>query len=295
MVFESNPVDLCGWEAKEKARQFARQWNLRMMPQEGALKELTNSRLRRPLAVNKSLTCTDVKVGDTVVLYKAQRKKSPQRWRSPALILDIDEMGATVKFQPQPFKVSRFRMRKKGADKDVEDSEIDPLQARFRPIGADLGSQLRQVDLGKEMEGDREDGESTQSTGTPESGSGPRPGMIPAPDLASLSAQLPPPRTTLERRQLLESFFDKTCAPSQAPRAEGAQYGEITREQLHEQCPQCGKRKRESKELLKTRLSTMGAAEEKRSTKEVAKKDGKRERAPVTGVKVADNPTQPTD
>ena len=69
------------------------------MAQERALKEKANSRLRRLLALNKSFTYADVKIGDAVLFYKAQNKKSTPRRRGPTLILDIEGTGATVKFQ----------------------------------------------------------------------------------------------------------------------------------------------------------------------------------------------------
>ena len=105
-----------------------------------------------------------------------------------------------MKFQTQISTVARFRERKKGEEKNAEDAELDPLHTRFRRIGADLGSQLGQVDAGKDLEVDRGDGDLTSSTGTPESDSGPRPEMIPA--------QSPSPRASLDKHQHLESSFD---------------------------------------------------------------------------------------
>ena len=70
MVFASNPADLYGWAGKDehsafaqetsKSGQFAPQWKLCMMAQEGALKKIADTRLRRLLAYYKSFTCTDV-------------------------------------------------------------------------------------------------------------------------------------------------------------------------------------------------------------------------------------------
>ena len=77
-----------------------------MMAQEAALKESAASKLRRLSAFNKSFTCTDVEIGDTVLCYKTQKKKSAPRRRGPALILDIDETGVTVKFQSQLCKAA---------------------------------------------------------------------------------------------------------------------------------------------------------------------------------------------
>ena len=84
------------------------------------------------------------------------------------------------------------------------------------------------MDVEKDMEVEREDGNFTSITGMPGSDPGPQPEMIPAPDSLSLSAQLPSPRTSLEKRQHLESSVDKACAPPQAPRADGAQYDKLT-------------------------------------------------------------------
>ena len=126
-------------------------------------------------------------------------------------------------------------MRKKGKGRDVEDAELDPLHARFGRIGADLESQLRQVDVGRDMEAEREDGKCTSSTGATKSDSAPQTEKIPAPDSLPLSARLPAPRTSLEKHPHLESSSDKVCAPSQAPRADGAQYDGLTGGQLHDQ------------------------------------------------------------
>ena len=168
MVFGSNPVDLSGWEDKDEdlvfaqdtplSGQFAHQWKLRMMAQEAALNEIASSKLRRSLAFNKSCACADVKIGDAILCNKAQRKKSTPRRRGPALILDIDETGVTAKVQSQTLKVARFCVRKKGEEKDAEDAESHPMREQFRRIRADLGSHLRQVDVGKDSGADREDG-----------------------------------------------------------------------------------------------------------------------------------------
>ena len=191
------------------------------MAQEAALKEFAAGRLRRLLAFNKSLTCADKDIGDAALFYKAQSEGGAPRRRVPALILDIDETGAIVKFQSQMRKAARFCVRKKGEEKDVEDAELDPVRTRFRQSGADLGSQLRHVDVEKDMEVEREDGNSTLNTGPPKSGSGPWPEVIPVPDPPSLSAQLPSPHVTMDKQRHVGSTFGMKCAPSQAPRAAG--------------------------------------------------------------------------
>ena len=79
------------------------------------------------------------------------------------------------------------------------EDELDQVWARFRQVGTDLGSQLRQVDVEKDMEVGRGDEGSTLSTGTPESGSEPE--MIPAPGSPTLSGQLPSPHVSSDTRQ----------------------------------------------------------------------------------------------
>ena len=203
-----DPVDLYGWEGQDEDLAFAQgtslsgqlvqQWELRMMAQEAALEEIAASGVRRSLAFKKPCTCTDVEIGDTVLSYEAQRKKSTPRREGPAVISDIDGTGATAKFQSQIFNVARICVREKGEEKDVEDAELVPVRTGFRWSGADLGSQLRHVDVGEDMAADREDGNSSLSTGTPDRGSGHRPEMIPAPEFPPLSAQLPSPHLTMD-------------------------------------------------------------------------------------------------
>ena len=93
-----------------------------MMAQEAALKEVANSKLRRLPARKKSFKCTDVQIGDAAIFFEATNRKIKPRWRGPERILDIDETGATVKFQSQTSKVARFCVRKKVEEKDVEEA-----------------------------------------------------------------------------------------------------------------------------------------------------------------------------
>ena len=109
--------------------QFPQRRKLRMMAQDAALKECASSRLRRLLAYNKSSNCSDVKIGNAGILSEAASKESMPRCRGPALILDIDQTGATAKLQSQTFKVARFCARGKVEAKDVEDAELDSMRA----------------------------------------------------------------------------------------------------------------------------------------------------------------------
>ena len=147
----------------------------------------------------------------------------------------------------------------------MEEAELDPARVRFRQSGSGLVDRPGPIDVGKGMEADREEGNSTLSTGTPESGSGPRPEMISAPDSPCSSAQLPTPQDPTFTIQPMGSSFDRTCEPSQGPTADEAQYDELTSGQFHDQCPKRGYRKRESKAVLKTRLPTTDATEAQRN------------------------------
>ena len=76
--FGSNPADLFGWCEKDEdllfrhdvalPGQFAQQWKLRIMAPEAATKEVAKSKLRILLAYHKSFQCTDVGIGDTLLL-----------------------------------------------------------------------------------------------------------------------------------------------------------------------------------------------------------------------------------
>ena len=137
------------------------------MAREAALREIAADRLRRSLAFNKSFTCTDAKIGGTVRPKKALRQRGAGRWRGPALVWDIDETGVPAKFQSQSFKVALFCARKGGGEKDVGGAVLDFFQASFRQIGADLGSQLRQVGVAEDLEADREVWDSLLSKSAP--------------------------------------------------------------------------------------------------------------------------------
>ena len=104
---------------------------------------------------------------------------------------NIGEAGVTVKFQSQLFKVARFCVRKRGEEKDVVEEELGPVRVRPLRNGSGPGGELRNVELGSEMEVDREDGNSTSNSGIPESGCRPQPETIPVPDSPSLSVRLP--------------------------------------------------------------------------------------------------------
>ena len=105
----------------------------------------------------------------------------------------------------------------------MEEEALDPVRVRLHQSESGLRDQLRQVEVETEMWPDSEDGNSTLSTGAPASGCGPQPETIPAPGSPTLSVRLPTPHQSEVTSHPLESSFDRTCAPSQALRAEGAQ------------------------------------------------------------------------
>ena len=129
LVFGSNPTDLYSWDDSDDGRlfaqdtsisgQFAQQRQGRIRAQEAALAGVANSKLRRLLAYNKTFDCIDIKVGDSVLFYKAPQKKRNPRWRGSATILDNDECGVTMKSQSQYFKVARYCVRRKVEEKDL--------------------------------------------------------------------------------------------------------------------------------------------------------------------------------
>ena len=69
------------------------------MAQGAPSKDIANSKLRRPLALNESLACTDAPVGDSVLFHTLVGREGVPRWRRQAVALDIDEGGVAAKLQ----------------------------------------------------------------------------------------------------------------------------------------------------------------------------------------------------
>ena len=110
----------------------------------------------------------------------------------------------------------------------MDEAEFDPARVPLRQSGPDLDDQLGRIDVVKDMEVGREYGNPTLSTGTPESGPDARQEMVPVPDSPLLSVQFSTPQYPAVILQPLESPVDRTSAPSQARRADGARYDELT-------------------------------------------------------------------
>ena len=234
MVFGSNPTDHFGWEDADEDLMFARDtsldgqsvqpWKLRMRAEEAALKEVADIKLRRLLAYNKSFNCADINLGDSVLFYKAQNRKSLPRWRGPAKIPDIHETGATVTCRSQTSKVARYCARKQPKEKDVSDEvwrsslhRGDTLMSQ-RPDDAEVAQAsavamrkpLKVLDVGQEPGG------GSVSTNMTREPSMTPPRLISVFDSPPLSVQLPPEPGVEETRKASASF-DGNCAPPSSP------------------------------------------------------------------------------
>ena len=74
-----------------------------MMAQEAVLEGVMNSKLIRLLAYNKTSSCADIRIGNSVFWYTAPIWKSQPNWRGPARVWDIDETGAIARYRSQTF------------------------------------------------------------------------------------------------------------------------------------------------------------------------------------------------
>ena len=173
--------------------QFAQQWKLRLRAKEAALKEDANVKLRRLLLYDKSLDCADFAIGDSVLFYEAQNRRSSSRWRGPADFLDIDETGATGTLQSQTFKVARYCARKGLDEKDVHEDDWQTTSQRGDPrtsspsVCPDMAQVPvdevdRSVDLVDPEQDARHGGPSTGLTRESPMAS---PHLMPVPDMAS--------------------------------------------------------------------------------------------------------------
>ena len=129
-------MDPYGWGDQDEGLLFAQdasvpgrraqQWELRMLAREAALKEVANSKLRGLLAYNKTRNCADVKIGNSVRFEKPPNRKSLPKWGGPACILEIDETGATARYQSQTFQAARNCVRKQVDEEEPGDKKGTP-------------------------------------------------------------------------------------------------------------------------------------------------------------------------
>ena len=137
-----------------------------------------------------------------------------------------------------------------------------PVQPQTAETAALTKNTLRND--GNEMGVEEEKVDTISRKGAPEYSSHICPEAILVPASSSLRAQAFSLPLALDRHPAPESAFDRNCEQSQAPVADRTQDEDLTSGQLHEQCSHRGCHRKESKNVSKTRLAAMGAAEAKR-------------------------------
>ena len=160
-----------------------------MMAREAALKHVANSKLRKPLAYNKSFECTGVRIEDTAPCFPAVNRRRAPRWRGPAKISDTDDTGATVSSQSQTFMAAHCYVRKGTEERDAEEVGWNPAPDQLRsgcevPRGVHSDGQNDKGELSDEA-----GVEMDKRTGAPGDNSPGFPGVTPGPDSLSLSQQ----------------------------------------------------------------------------------------------------------
>ena len=77
------------------------------MTREATSKKIANSKLRWSSARTKSFENAALLPGGSALFYKSVARRSAPERRGPAVILDFDETGVTLKFQSQTSDVNR--------------------------------------------------------------------------------------------------------------------------------------------------------------------------------------------
>ena len=135
--------------------QFVQRRELRAIVEGAAFRVIANIKLRQLLARRTPLGCPEVSAGRSAFFYKPAGRSSAPRWCGPAAVVDIDELGVTVKFRRQALGVAKFCGRKRMDPKNAGDVEwnssskrsdemaVWPLSAlgkkfgrRYRAVGA---------------------------------------------------------------------------------------------------------------------------------------------------------------
>ena len=188
------------------------------------------------MAHNTSSKCTDVRIGDTALFYKALSRKSAKRWRGPAKILEIGQTGATEKFQSQTFMVARYRVQTKVEEKDAGGAELDPARAQMRPREVAPWGYDGPGHEDDEMDVDEDKGATATSKGKPAGCSTATQRALPVSDAPPLSEQVPPSPRSSPKHPAYETAFDRICEQSKAAEVGRTLYDKVTWGQLHEQC-----------------------------------------------------------
>ena len=282
MVCCRNPVEDFCWGSEDEellfaqgmslSGQFVASRKLRMLSQEVAIREFSNSKLRRILPFNTSFDSVAVRVGDKVLFYRApSRKRSPRR-RGPARVLLLGESGATFFFRERTFKVARHCVRRKvraPAEPETprEDAFGDPCrptpprkapeQPPDPPLGfLDLYKRRNPTSPGPLCPDFAPSGERTRF-GMEESQNDVRP-VSPDPPQRSL----PPRMATCDQGPL--ASINEVCAQTQGPPEMRTDYDDLSHRDLHDLCKQRGFAKKDPNASLCTRLRKMDEVESAR-------------------------------
>ena len=231
------------------------------------MKEIVNSKLRRPLSRNKTFNCAEIDVGGMLLLYKAQNRKSSPRWRGPTEVLDIDETGATVSFQSQNFKAARYCVRKQMKDSEVTESCGKFFSAPGYPWmgprggGNGLAPILPEAAPKDNAMGDGElpTESGGKSTDTTEEASIASPRLIPKPESPTNSGETAIP-SIMEDSGKTSVSCDRQRASPQAPGRVSVDYEHLAYVQIRDLCKLRGHHEKGVKAVLKTRLEAMDAA-----------------------------------
>ena len=125
IVFGPDPADWYRLDFRQNASassQFAHQLKLRVVAPEAMLRGMANGRLRRPPAPNPTFQNPGIEVGDSVICYEENSRKSALERGGPAAILGVDATGVKVKFQSQAPRVARNFVRKRRRPTGVGDA-----------------------------------------------------------------------------------------------------------------------------------------------------------------------------
>ena len=96
------------------------------MTREATSKKIANSKLRWSSARTKSFENAALLPGGSALFYKSVARRSAPERRGPAVILDFDETGVTLKFQSQTSDVGRLCVGKRVEPKDIRGLGWDP-------------------------------------------------------------------------------------------------------------------------------------------------------------------------
>ena len=259
-------MDLYGWGDQDEDLLFAQdasvsgqpsqQWKPRTAPQETALREVANSELRRLLACIFTFNCTDVKIWDSVLSYKAPHRRADRSGGGlQASSMSMRrELARDTKVRPPRWRdvvcanewLGRRWKGRMGRRYNPLDSvpACAPLLSGNTPGVTERKVAPRQGEV-KGKEGVPE----ISSEGAIE-GEGQRPITVDSstwvPDSSPISFQLPPS----------PSPFGRNCAPSQGPAMDSGCLDTLSYGHMRHLCKQHGYHRKDLREVLNTRLAS---------------------------------------